>query len=143
MGAEALSLEDVPDVIAADERGKAEALRLVANIAPCRAAAVLSLTAEQINRWPMLDGRSPLDYLRLRVSGFSVQVGPFGGHYGAPVAAALFLDERRDRFAAWLEARGIDPAPCCRWVDERVGLFRVAQVIVDSHHPTNTLEVGR
>lgn len=139
MNEKVLSLDSVPDAIASDRDGKEEALRLVANIAPpSRAAAFLSRVARKIDTGSG-HGRKPLDYLRLMAMGPSDWVGPFGGPQGASVAVALFLEERRDRFAAWLEPHGVDPAPCHRWIDERVGLFRVAQVIVDGHRQANAV----
>jgi hypothetical protein len=58
-----------------------------------------------------------------------VCAGPFGGRYGAGVKTALFLEIHWDRFAAWCEARGVDPSPCRSWIDEHLALLRVARAV--------------
>jgi hypothetical protein len=127
----ALSLHAVPDIIASEPDGKAAALLTVSDLDPSRAAAVLRKVADDLRR-DVAEGRpvkGPLVYLGMVAERHEALFGPFGGRHGPPVVCAMFLRDRWDHFSAWLEERGIDPAPCRTWLESRLNLLKVAQAV--------------
>ena len=128
---QALPLDAVPDIIASEPDGKAAALLTVSDLAPARAAAVLRKVADDLRR-DVAEGRpvkGQLAYLGMVAERHGAFLGPFAGRHGPPVACAMFLRDRWDHFAAWLEERGIDPAPCRTWIESRLNLLRVARAV--------------